>query len=557
MAAAALLVMLVAVFAIVPTRAAILSQLWGLNQVYFAEFRRKLDARTAPNLNEPFFRAATVAEAPAPTARYQGGRYDGPISVTLDTKDAAITYTLDGSIPTRQSAVYREPLPVNKTTALRFRAFREDMHPSPVVTHTYVIGLNTKLPVVSVVMDPVDLWNRYTGIYDNPEEKGSEWQRAAHFEHLPVDGGEVIQFPAEIRIHGQTSRSRPKKSFRFTYESKSVEPQGVGSLWHTRPGETSRTMVLRTGGAYRLRSELFQTLFQEVGGLGSPATLYVMLLNGENWGLYNVHEYIDESFLVRHFAPGQYDLIPDGGDVAAVSGDKKAWKEFEAFYKSHDGSDVQTFRKFAELIDLDNFTDYWLFNVYAANFDWPHHNTLAFRDRTGADRRWRWISWDVDAAFDFDRQGLLHDTAAWALRDGLRHDLRFNHHKGLQDQEEFVAGTLLMRQLARNAQFRQKVATRMCSLLETTLKASHVEGVLNDLLRETGSGLPIDLTRWSIESKTYWEEVGAIRRFVRERPDLVRSHLGRAFGLPADYCSGPASADPTSLRHGYGGPPEL
>jgi hypothetical protein len=532
--------MLVAAFAIVPTRAAILSQLWGLNQVYFAEFRRKLDARTAPGLDEPFFRAATVAEAPVPTASDQGGRYDGPISVTLHAKDAAITYTLDGSIPTRQSAVYRDPLPINTTTALRFRAFRDDMHPSPVVTHTYVIGLNTRLPIVSVVMDPVDLWNRYTGIYDNPEEKGSEWQRAAHFEHLPVEGGEVIQFPAEIRIHGQTSRSRPKKSFRFTYESKSVEPRGVSSLWHTRPGESSRTMVLRTGGAYRLRNELFQTLFQEVGGIGSPATLYVMLLNGENWGLYNVHEYIDESFLVRHIAPGQYDLIPDSGDVAAVSGDKKAWKAFEAFYKTHDGSDVQAFRTFAELIDLDNFTDYWLFNVYAANFDWPHHNTLAFRDRTGADRRWRWISWDVDAAFDFDRQGLLHDTAAWALRDGLRHDLRFNHHKGLQDQEEFVAGTLLMRQLAKNAQFRQRLATRMCSLLDTTLEASHVEGVLNDLLRETGSGLPIDLTRWSIEPKTYWEEVGAIRRFVRERPDLVRSYLGRAFGLPANYCS----ADP-------------
>jgi hypothetical protein len=80
----------------------------------------------------------------------------------------------------------------------------------------------------------------------------------------------------------------------------------------------------------------------------------------------------------------------------------------------------------------------------------------------------------------------------------------------------------------------------MCLLLDTTLEASHVEGVLNDLLRETGSGLPIELTRWSIEPKTYWEEVGAIRRFVRERPDLVRSYLGRAFGLPANYCS----ADP-------------
>ena len=252
----------------------------------------------------------------------------------------------------------------------------------------------------------------------------------------------MIRFPAEI----QDSRPRlaagprsPSASPTSRKPSNLKASARCGTRVRAKPVER---MVLRTGGAYRLRSELFQTLFQEVGGLGSPATLYVMLLNGENWGLYNVHEYIDESFLVRHFAPGQYDLIPDGGDGSAVSGDKKAWKEFEAFFKTHDGSDGQAFRKFAELIDLDNFTDYWLFNVYAANFDWPHHNTLAFRDRTGADRRWRWISWDVDAAFDFDRQGLLHDTAAWALRDGLRHDLRFNHHKGLQDQEEFVAGTL-------------------------------------------------------------------------------------------------------------------
>jgi hypothetical protein len=277
-----------------------------------------------------------------------------------------------------------------------------------------------------------------------------------------------------------------------------------------------------------------------------------MLLNGEIWGLYNVHEYIDQSFLVRHVAPGQYDLIPDGGEVAAVSGDKKAWKAFEAFYKSHDASTDDGLRKFGELINLENFTDYWLFNVYAANFDWPHHNTLAFRDRIGSDQRWRWISWDVDAAFNFGGQGIRHDTPAWALRSDLRHDLRFNNQKGLQDDEEMVAGTLLMRQLVKNAQFRQSVAARMCDLLDTTLKASHVEGVLNDLLRETGSGLPIDLTRWSIEPKAYWDEVGAIRQFIRERPDLVRTYLGRAFGLPTDYCAvaganAPALQTPVSV----------
>ena len=78
----------------------------------------------------------------------------------------------------------------------------------------------------------------------------------------------------------------------------------------------------------------------------------------------------------------------------------------------------------------------------------------------------------------------------------------------------------------------------------TTLEASHVEGVLNDLLRETGSGLPIDLTRWSIESKRTGRKSEPSVDSCGSVPDLVRSYLGRAFGLPADYCSGPASADP-------------
>ena len=63
--------------------------------------------------------------------------------------------------------------------------------------------------------------------------------------------------------------------------------------------------------------------------------------------------------------------------------------------------------------------------------------------------------------------------------------------------------------------------------------------MLDELLRETKAALPLDLTRWSIEPETYWKEVAAIRRFVRERPGLVRSYLGQALGLPVAYCSGP------------------
>lgn len=82
--------------------------------------------------------ANTVA---SPVASPAGGTYDSLIYVELSTStpQANIFYTTDGSDPSAATGeLYTEPIPLNSTTTLKFRAEKTGMTPSAVVTENYV-----------------------------------------------------------------------------------------------------------------------------------------------------------------------------------------------------------------------------------------------------------------------------------------------------------------------------------------------------------------------------------------------------------------------------------
>lgn len=67
--------------------------------------------------------------------------FDKPITVTLSTKvpAARMRYTLDGTEPTRDSAEYTKPIPLDKTTRVMAKAYKQGVGFSPTFTTTYVI----------------------------------------------------------------------------------------------------------------------------------------------------------------------------------------------------------------------------------------------------------------------------------------------------------------------------------------------------------------------------------------------------------------------------------
>ncbi len=60
--------------------------------------------------------------------------HTGSVSLKCDDEEAKIYYTTDGSEPTETSTIYKEPLVVDKTTHIRFTAFKKEILPSTPVS---------------------------------------------------------------------------------------------------------------------------------------------------------------------------------------------------------------------------------------------------------------------------------------------------------------------------------------------------------------------------------------------------------------------------------------
>ena len=76
-----------------------------------------------------------------PTFSPEAGVYFEPQTVTIscETVDATIHYTLDGSTPTEDSPVYSSALTIDETTTVKAKAWKNGYQPSPVATATYSI----------------------------------------------------------------------------------------------------------------------------------------------------------------------------------------------------------------------------------------------------------------------------------------------------------------------------------------------------------------------------------------------------------------------------------
>lgn len=98
------------------------------------------------------FASSSIPTAAAPAFSVKAGNYTEPVSVaiTSTTQDAAIYYTVDGSVPTAESTLYSEPIEVKQSTTLKAIVIKDGMNPSSVATAVYTIG---EAPVEAVA-DP-------------------------------------------------------------------------------------------------------------------------------------------------------------------------------------------------------------------------------------------------------------------------------------------------------------------------------------------------------------------------------------------------------------------
>ncbi len=532
---AVLLVLVVSVITTMPRYSDVIAQLWGLNQLQFFEFKRKLKARLVPSIDKRFAFTTSDSLVPEPSASTPAGYYDRSLSVELRSReaDASIRYTTDGSTPTLRSRRYNGPIEIDETTVLRFRAYGSGHLPSATVTHTYLINTDYTLPVVSVVADPVVLWNRYSGIHANPERRGRKWERIASVEYLAREEGSV-GFEARLRVHGGGwARRHEKKGFRLTYATAEVQGSEIDNVLTEASPDSERVVLLRPAFityTARLGGEVFDALYTEIGGMIAKSIPVLLLINGEMWGHYRVYERINGEFLRRRFGEGDYALIKNQrkGPNALAGGDS-AWVATVDYFERHRLTSEDEYLRAAEIIDVEGTVDYWLLNIYVGNYDWPDNNSHLFKRLDTPESQWRWLGWDSDYAF---RPGVVgKNTLAWATRDEPRSDLIVNPGPWWQDKETGFFETLIIRKLLDSEEFSEYFVIRFCDLLNTTLRAEHIQTRLDSIIAVRAADLEIEFERWPRAFDRYHGGIATIQEFIEKRPDIILGFFRERFDL--------------------------
>ncbi len=476
----------------------------------------------------------------------ESGFFNESVTVELRTNvaDAAIHYTTDGSSVNPGSSLYSEPLEIEKTTVIRARAFKGNTEVSDDISQIFLVDYDGTLPVLSYATDNSNLFGQ-AGIFENPDEVGREWERPVSINYV-VPGGRGFRINAGMRTHGGRSRRDefPKLSTRLYFRSDYGDSKLRYRVFDSRQSDTFDRLVVHSGGSsdqfHRrtdkvnrqwslIRDPLNHRMWREHDGAVSASQPVVLFINGEPWGVFHLRERVDESYLAANYGIQSADLLrPDNDQLDIEAGDKRAWNSMFSFIKRKDMDDEDNYERAQELINIDNFIDFHIFNVFAGNWDMPHTNIYFFRERTDA-AKWHWVMWDTDISYGSLGTGLPASTRTleWATRDTLLEGVA-----GTTDDDDWLWTTLIMRQLLDNENFETRFVNRFADLMNTTLHPDHIAELVDEMAQVLRPNIPFETEAWSKATRDDWENgIEVIKNWAEARPKHQRDHLRKVLGV--------------------------
>lgn len=511
------------------------------------------------------------------SSSYDGGYYNENIVVELLSEMGDdIYYTLNGSIPTTMSNQYSEgilmydrdsdpnklceiptspidesldypawSMPsglIDKANILRFCAYREGVMTSAVETRTFFVDENIfskyTMPVLSIVVEKDDFFSDGTGIYvpgelydsedpfwtGNYFQRGELWERDVHLEYFEMDGTLGFAQNAGVRIHGGITRSAAQKTLKFYARSEynkrffeyplipqkefteykrfllssSMGEKGDAVLKDVVAGEITRGFSFETQGS------------QEV----------IVFINGEYWGIQMIRDRIDKYYAGYEGGLNEdsVDLISGIGWKAAFAGSSDGYFELIQFIEDNDLAEEENYQFVISEIDIQDYIDYTVTEMFLANYDWPGNNVKIWRPSDGSGK-WRWIFFDL----------------GWAYNG-----TDFNMFQHCTNVDEDVVwpnsreSTFLFRNLIKNQNFVESFTNRYAQILSEDFNRSNLLNISFAVKELYEDEMEKNIRRWHYPSSySNWESAfsSEIQDFFEERPCEVENNIIEFFDL--------------------------
>ena len=506
--------------------------------------------------------AGLVGQAQNDTVLFsaQGGFYEEvfPLELYNYYPQNHIRYTTDGNQPTAQSPLYEEALvldehlfsnadiytiincpiqdfylpdSVQHCIVIRAAVFDEnDSCISGVRTNSYFIralGCDTHgLPAVSICADSLDLFDYETGIFvpgihhdpldpdwtGNYYQEGREWERLMNVEFYEQDNTGINQ-QAGLRTHGGNGRRLQQKCVKMYAREEYGKKRFKHKFFETIPLNNFKHLVLKPFAASWNQSGVNDHICNQIASqlniealASRPVVLY---LNGEYWGIYYIHERPDERYLEDHFGVDIDNVnIINGWNPNADHGSVQNFRALFRWMETADLADADNYAFVSTKIDLDNFIDYQMFELFIENNDWPANNMRCWQEDDG---KWRWIFFDGDACLCW----MTFNAFDNAVYDG--DNLWPSNWRA----------TLFFRKLMENDDFKLQFNTRFHELLGTTFSYEVTKPIFDDIKETIIDEVPFQSDRFGFPmSLDSWDEdMRNVNWFLHHRCEMIQEPL--------------------------------
>lgn len=448
----------------------------------------------APTPGRPNPEGATGI-TPTPSASAPTGLYSAPFTVTLHG-DGALYYTLDGSAPTSESALYTgESIPIGGSATLRVVAIAENQLPSDICTCQYLFGAERyELPIVTVSSAPGTVTGQ-NGIYEQWESKSRE---AAVNLALIEDGQTRFSIDCGLKIHGQGSRALSKKSFQVRFRGKYGQPTLSYKLFDDLAVQSFHALILRSGSEDGNRAFLRDEFLTSLTAESMPDVLCQaykpvnLFIDGEYFGVYYLRERITDDYAAAHLGGVARDIDMVNGWSRCEHGSADDWLRLVRFCRRNSLADEANYQTVASQICVESFMDYYIARAYTGDRDYAN---IRHCRSAGGDGRWRIVNFDLDWGFGTDPAGLI--TYLGSVSDSSSQN------------------TVVINALLQNPRFRQQMIERLAMHLRTTYQPERVLAHLEAMVAQLRHDMPFNQERWGYSMENWESHLQYLRDFVR------------------------------------------
>ncbi|CAH9017937.1 CotH kinase family protein [Candidatus Nitrosacidococcus sp. I8] len=479
------------------------------------------------------------------------------ISTTFDEKPDYFPQKNQGSNNTNR---------IIKGTPVRAIAVNEAGVKSPMITHTFFIGSQEEfhLPIIALTVPEKDLFGYDEGIfvvgrdYDEwlatePEQlkpsrassTPANWHRkdkVATRKNAAMEQLNQNQLSpslnVELKIHGNGSRMDSYKSFRVYLE----ENQSLKGFVPNGERLTGLRLNFRHDGIPHgiIRSSNFvtDTAAQRITEGLSFGTQHSygyrnIFLNGEYYGIRNIRDAKDNRY-VSHF----YHLahrkkieilfnkanneVPTNEDLPSLlKGNFEEWNKLNQAFEQKENQNLDFAQNY---IDVESFIDYYIAEIFLANTDWPQNNYAfwkylgkAVENNLTSDGRYRWLIYDLDAAF-------------------LKINNKSLERATVTDSERYPF-TFMFSTLLKSPEFKERFITRFSDLMNTTFVPERMVKIIENTKKEVEKDILLHIERWKYPpSMEEWKNsINLMIGFARQRPAIQYEQLQDFFKLDNTY----------------------